>query len=124
MGTAGDLPGKEAVPQGEPEDESMDSYPFLDELVRKVKHHYRQLSRETKLGGRSTEWPGVRVDSRQRAAINQWMNKRRNGRKPGRHQRTDAPKHHLYSYTVYQETLDPFTGQCLTVQREDSSRGT
>ena len=56
------------MPQGEPEEE------FVDELVRKVEHHYRQLLRETNLRGRrSTKWPGVRVDGRHCAAINQWM---------------------------------------------------
>ena len=46
----------------------------LNELVRKVEHHYHQLLRETNLRGRrKIKGPGVRVDSRQRAAINQWM---------------------------------------------------
>ena len=61
-------------PQGEPEEEPVDSSPDLDELVKQVVHHYRKLLRETNLRGRrSTKWPGVRVDGRQRAAINQWM---------------------------------------------------
>ena len=74
VGNDGDPSGEKPAPQGEPKEESMDSAPDLDELVRKVEHHYCQLLRETNLRGRrSTKWPGVRVDGRQRAAINQWM---------------------------------------------------
>ena len=50
--------------------------------MRKVEHHYHQLLTETNLRGkRSTKWPGVHVDSRQHAAINQWMR----GVKPPKH---------------------------------------
>ena len=74
VGTDGDPVGVPPEPQGESEEESMDSDPDLDEIVRKVDHHYRQLLRDTNLRGRrSTKWAGVRVDGRQRAAINQWM---------------------------------------------------
>ena len=52
----------------------MNSDPDLEELVRKVNHHYRKLLRDTNSRGRrSTKWPGGRVDGRQRAVINQWM---------------------------------------------------
>ena len=50
----------------------MDSCPDLDELVKKVDHHNCKLLREINLQGRSTKWPGVHVDGRQRAAMNQW----------------------------------------------------
>ena len=73
-GIAGDPTGIPVTPQGEPEEESMDSDPDLEELVQKVDQHYRRLLRETNLKGRrSTKWNGVRVDSKQRAAINKWM---------------------------------------------------
>ena len=51
----------------------MDSDTGLEEMVEKVDQHYRRLLRDTNLRGRSTKWPGVRVDGRQRAVINQWM---------------------------------------------------
>ena len=74
VGSEGEPTGTPTEPQGESEEASMDSDPDLEELVRKVDHHYRQLLRETNLRGRrSTKWPGVRVDGRQRAVINQWM---------------------------------------------------
>ena len=61
------------MPQGEPEEESMDSNPDLEELVLKVGQHYRRLLRENNQRGRSTKWNGVCLDSRKRAAINNWM---------------------------------------------------
>ena len=44
--------GPEVPPQGEPEEESRDFNPDLDELVKKVDHHYHQLLRDTTLQGR------------------------------------------------------------------------
>ena len=73
-GIVGDPAGIPVMPQGELEEESMDSNPDLEELVLKVDQHYRRLLRETNLrGSRSTKWTVVHVDSRKCAAINKWM---------------------------------------------------
>ena len=74
VGSEGDLTGSPTEPQAESEEASMNSDPDLEELVRKVNHHYRKLLRDTNSRGRrSTKWPGGRVDGRQRTVINQWM---------------------------------------------------
>ena len=51
----------------------MDSDPGLEELVKNVDQHQSQLLRDTNLGGRSTNWPGVHMEGRQHAVINQWI---------------------------------------------------
>ena len=52
----------------------MDSDLGLEELVRKVNQHYCRLLRDTNLRGRrSIKLPGVCVDGRQHAVINQKM---------------------------------------------------
>ena len=61
VGSKGEPTGTPTYPQGESEEVSMDSDPGLEELVRKVDQHYRQLLRDTNLRGRSTKWPGVCV---------------------------------------------------------------
>ena len=74
VGSDGEPTGTPTYPQGESEEVSMDSDPGLEEVVRKVDQHYRQPLRDTNLRGRrSTKWPGFCVDGRQRAVINQWM---------------------------------------------------
>ena len=74
VGSEGEPTGTPTGPQGESEEVCMDSDPGLEEIVEKVAQHYRRLLRDTNLRGRrSTKWPGVRVDGRQRAVINQWM---------------------------------------------------
>ena len=74
VGSEGELTGTSKDPQGESEEVSMDSDLGLEELVRKVNQHYRRLLRDTNLRGRrSIKWPGVCVDGRQHAVINQWM---------------------------------------------------
>ena len=74
VGSEGEPTGTPTDPQGESEEVCMDSDPGLGELVEKVDQHYRRLLRDTNLTGRrSTKWPGVRVDDRQCAVINQCM---------------------------------------------------
>ena len=73
VGIAGDPTGFPVMLQGELKEESMDSGLDQEELVLKVAEHYHQLLREKYLRGRSIQWPGVRVDSRRHAVINQWM---------------------------------------------------
>ena len=71
----GEPTGTPIDPQGESEEISMDSNPGLEEFVRNVDQHYRQLLRNINLK-REEKFPSglgsVRVDCRQRAAIYQW----------------------------------------------------
>ena len=74
VGSEGEPIGTPTGPQGESEEVCMDSDTGLEEMVEKVDQHYRRLLRDTNLRGRrSTKLPGVHVDGRQCAVINQWM---------------------------------------------------